>query len=172
MTIGEKIRIHRDKMSLSQEKLAEKLGVTRQSISKWESNRTYPEMSKIITLSKLFEVNVEYLLNLEPNFKNTDDLLSEEEVIKVYLKNKRVRMRKRISIVLNVLLLIALVFQVVYSINFIIDTGHIIPDEITIYYIGWNLLSDVILAVPNFFMLPLILIVLTKSYYYIRYKEL
>ncbi len=171
MTIGEKIRIHRDKMSLSQEKLAEKLGVTRQSISKWESNRTYPEMNKIIILSKLFEVSVEYLLNVEPNFKKTNDILSEEKIINFYLKNKRVRMRKRISIVLSGLLLFALVFQLVYSIIFIIDTGHLIPDEITIFYIGWNLLSDVILAVPNLFIIPLMLILLSKSYYYLKYKE-
>lgn len=48
---------------LSQEQLAEKLGVSRQAVSKWESNLAYPEMDKVLQICKMFEVDVDDLLN-------------------------------------------------------------------------------------------------------------
>lgn len=50
---------------MSQEELAEKLGVSRQAVSKWESGATQPELSKLIELSKLYSVSVDELLSLE-----------------------------------------------------------------------------------------------------------
>ena len=55
-------RIRKDN-NLSQEELAEKLGVSRQSVSKWESNQAYPEMDKIVQLCKLFNLNMDELIN-------------------------------------------------------------------------------------------------------------
>jgi len=48
-----------------QEKHTEKLGVSRQAVSKWESGATQPELSKLIELSKLYSVSVDELLSLE-----------------------------------------------------------------------------------------------------------
>lgn len=53
----------RKKQNMSQEQLAEKLDVTRQSVSKWESGQTYPEMDKLITICKLFNVDLNDLIN-------------------------------------------------------------------------------------------------------------
>ncbi len=67
MTLSEKIRFLRKQKTLSQEQLAEKLNVSRQAVSKWESNQSVPDVDKIIAISKIFEVTTDYLL------KNTDE---------------------------------------------------------------------------------------------------
>ena len=57
MLLSEKILTLRKKNGWSQEELAEKCGVSRQSISKWEGNLSTPELSKIVLLSELFQVS-------------------------------------------------------------------------------------------------------------------
>jgi len=63
--ISEKIRELRKKAGLSQEELAEKIDVSRQSVSKWESAQTVPEMGKLIKLSEIFNVSLDYLISDE-----------------------------------------------------------------------------------------------------------
>ncbi len=65
MIIGEKIIALRKSLNWSQEELAEKLNVSRQSISKWESSSSIPDISRVMQISKLFEVSTDYLLNEE-----------------------------------------------------------------------------------------------------------
>lgn len=62
MTTGEKIATLRKAQNLTQEQLAERLGVSRQSVSKWESDLAYPETEKLIRLSELFDCSVDSLL--------------------------------------------------------------------------------------------------------------
>ncbi len=66
MTFGEKLRETRKAAGFSQEELAEKLNVSRQAITKWESDIGLPDISNIMTISKLFSIPV-------------DDLISEEK---------------------------------------------------------------------------------------------
>ncbi len=61
-TFSEKLLELRRKEGLSQEQLADRLGVTRQSVSKWESGAAVPELSKLVALSDLFSVSVDYLV--------------------------------------------------------------------------------------------------------------
>ena len=63
MKFGDKLIILRKKNGLSQEELAEKLGVSRQSVSKWESNNTYPETDKIVQICNLFDCSMDDLIN-------------------------------------------------------------------------------------------------------------
>ncbi len=63
MKFGDKLILLRKKKGLSQEDLAEKLGVSRQSVSKWESNNTYPETDKIVQICNLFECSMDDLIN-------------------------------------------------------------------------------------------------------------
>jgi len=63
MTLGEKIAKQRKEMNYTQEQLADILGVSRQSISKWESDIAYPETDKLIKMGKLFDCSMDYLLN-------------------------------------------------------------------------------------------------------------
>ena len=63
MALSEKIYSLRKKSGLSQEQLAEQLGVSRQAISKWESGQSIPESDKLIAISRYFVVSLDYLIN-------------------------------------------------------------------------------------------------------------
>ncbi len=65
MNFSEKLTTLRKQKGLSQEALAEKLGVSRQAVSKWERNEAQPELSKIVALCELFEVDPNELLGYE-----------------------------------------------------------------------------------------------------------
>ena len=63
MKLSEKIIMLRKQKGLSQEELAECLNVSRQTISRWESDTALPDATNLVQLSKLFEVSTDYLLN-------------------------------------------------------------------------------------------------------------
>ena len=63
MTTGEKIAMLRKGKGITQEQLAEILGVARQSVSRWEMDLAFPETEKLIRLSKLFSCSIDFLLN-------------------------------------------------------------------------------------------------------------
>lgn len=62
MTFGERLYELRKQAGLSQEELAEMLDVSRQSVSKWESDKGYPEMTRLIFLSDYFDISLDYLV--------------------------------------------------------------------------------------------------------------
>ena len=76
MTIGEKIILLRTKAGLSQEELAEKVNVSRQSVSKWEMNQALPQIDKVLLLCELFGIS-------------TDELLHDKKEVKVLGNAKR-----------------------------------------------------------------------------------
>lgn len=78
MTLGEQIQSLRKTAGLSQEELGDKLGVARQSVSKWESDTTVPELDKLIAMSRLFGVSMGALLNLEEPEDTTEELTQRE----------------------------------------------------------------------------------------------
>ena len=65
MTLGQRIQEHRIKLGLSQEGLGEKLGVSRQAVSRWEADGAVPDTDKLIALSKLFGITLNELLQVE-----------------------------------------------------------------------------------------------------------
>ncbi len=65
MTTGEKISALRKKYGYKQEELAELLGVSRQAVSRWESDCAFPETEKLLKMSKLFDCSVDYLLKYD-----------------------------------------------------------------------------------------------------------
>ncbi len=65
MTTGNKLAKLRKDAGYTQEELAEKLGVSRQSISKWESDMAYPETEKLIKIGELYNCSMDYLLKEE-----------------------------------------------------------------------------------------------------------
>ena len=65
MILAEKIMEERKKNGWSQEELAEKLSVSRQAVSKWESAQSIPDLQRVIQLSEIFGVNTDYLLKDE-----------------------------------------------------------------------------------------------------------
>ena len=63
MNLSDNLKRIRKENNLSQEQLADKLGVSRQSVSKWESGIAYPEMDKVLQICKMFNLNIDELLN-------------------------------------------------------------------------------------------------------------
>lgn len=104
MTFGEKIQKLRKEADLSQEELACQLGVSRQAVSKWERDSGYPETEKIIHMSRLFNVTLDYLLNEENSGGNQNSAppRTEEEkgfyvsleTARGFLSCQKVRYRK------------------------------------------------------------------------------
>ena len=78
MTTGEKLQSLRKQNNYTQEELADIMGVSRQSISKWESDIAFPETEKLITLSKLYKCSIDYLLNSECNNPNGGAVISKK----------------------------------------------------------------------------------------------
>ncbi len=71
MKLHEKILYYRKKAGLSQEGLAEQLGVSRQAVSKWETGEAVPEVTKILSLAKAFNVTTDCLLNDDEPVEDT-----------------------------------------------------------------------------------------------------
>ena len=65
MILADKIILERKKNGWSQEELADKLGVTRQAVSKWEGAQTMPDLQRVLEMSRLFQVSVDYLIKEE-----------------------------------------------------------------------------------------------------------
>ncbi len=72
MNLCDKIKKLRKENNLSQEQLAEKLNVSRQAISKWESNKAYPDIDNLILLRDIFNVTLDDLIISENNTKSED----------------------------------------------------------------------------------------------------
>ncbi|KPI53005.1 DNA-binding protein [Clostridioides difficile] len=94
MDISEKILKLRKANNLSQENLAEQLNVSRQSISKWETGQSIPETEKLITLSEIFDVTIDYLLKpseIDEISIRTEILEKQQQLVEKERKNDRVR---------------------------------------------------------------------------------
>ncbi|MDO5689302.1 MAG: helix-turn-helix transcriptional regulator [Tissierellia bacterium] len=100
MEIGRKLREARLKSGMTQEQVAERIGVSRQSISNWENEKNYPDIISIIELSDLYEMSLDVLL------KGDEKMIKHlEESTDIIKSNKRIV----ISLVLNMLLMAALI---------------------------------------------------------------
>lgn len=85
MNIADRIQNLRKTKGLSQEQLADAIGVSRQAVSKWESEQATPDLEKIILMSEYFEVTTDYLLKgIEP----IEDTKSEHKTIGDVLDQK------------------------------------------------------------------------------------
>ena len=78
MQISEKLQLLRSKTGMSQEELAERLGISRQSISKWESGQSVPDLKKLIILSEIYNVTIDSLV------KDGDEYDMLQETMKSY----------------------------------------------------------------------------------------
>ncbi len=83
MSFGERLSKLRKGNNYTQEQLADILGVTRQSVSKWESNLTYPETEKLIHLSKLYNVSIDYIIKDDievPQYQEVRSIAEQNKV--------------------------------------------------------------------------------------------
>ncbi|MDD6857922.1 MAG: helix-turn-helix transcriptional regulator [Lachnospiraceae bacterium] len=87
MSFAEKIYLIRTKNKLSQEEMASKFNVSRQTISKWESGMSYPEIDKLISISEMFDVSIDYLLKDNENRKDMSERI--EKIIFQFLASSQ-----------------------------------------------------------------------------------
>ena len=109
MDIGNKLNRARTNANLTQEQVAEVLGVSRQTISNWENEKTYPDIKSVVALSDLYCVSLDYLLKdkEESSMSNYLDYLEES--------TNTVKSRNKLSG-----LLLVLTYLVIWSISIIV----------------------------------------------------
>lgn len=101
MIFGEKLKAERNKKSWSQEELAEKLFVSRQSVSKWENGQNYPSIEIIIKISDLFGVTIDELLR------------SDEELTKKVIEEGKKLAHPKLKFVFDVFVIAGIVLLVI-----------------------------------------------------------
>ena len=81
MELNEQIKKYRTEMNLSQEELAERIYVTRQSVSNWENGKTYPDIHSILLLSSLFGISLDQLVKGDIEIMKEE--IKKEEIAKM-----------------------------------------------------------------------------------------
>lgn len=139
MNLSEKILKLRKANGFSQDDLAERLNVTRQSISKWESDQATPELDKVVKLAEVFEVDTDYLLR--PS--DTDELKIKTSVLEKQqneiLGSQRKTQNRQFAIISAIVAFMAII--VVYFIGKYVmfpdvGEGHIMLGKTVIMYGG------------------------------------
>lgn len=116
MNFSEKLLTLRKAKDLTQEQLAEKLNVSRQSVSKWESGQATPDLEKIVEISAIFDVTTDYLLKSS----EIDDLSVKTEMLEKQQQMMLVREQKQHRIFECVMYALA-VYMIFFAVYFI---GH------------------------------------------------
>lgn len=83
MKFADNLKKIRKDNNLSQEQLAEKLGISRQAVSKWESGQSYPEMDKVVQICNMFNYNMDELIN--ENIKEVDESKESKNISNKYI---------------------------------------------------------------------------------------
>lgn len=96
--IGEKLLALRAQKNMTQEELAERLGVTRQSVSKWESNGTFPNMNKLLEICDIFQVSLDYLLRDIDDQENKVEVQQESQLPPVTEYPSKAAKKRKVSI--------------------------------------------------------------------------
>lgn len=106
---GEKLKMLREQTDITQEKVSQKLNVTRQSVSNWENNKNYPDLTTLVTLSQLYNISLDDLLKDENNvvksMKTELNSYRSSELIKLIIFSVLAFLLPIIGIVFGILLL-------------------------------------------------------------------
>ena len=100
MELGERLKTHRQKARLSQEELACRIYVSRQTVSNWENNKTYPDVNSLVLLSEVFQISLDQLIK------------GDIDVMKQVIQKEEIDKMKRYGTVYTVLLTAAAVSAV------------------------------------------------------------
>ncbi|MBP3540313.1 MAG: helix-turn-helix transcriptional regulator [Clostridia bacterium] len=134
VTFGQRLYVLRKTKNISQEELAELLDVSRQSISKWENDKAYPEMTRLLFMSEFFDVSLDYLM------RGTEEKSKEAATVSYKARNMLLIWNNFVSnlsgkqrkwlIVLYILLIcvcVAMVVSFIYGVGYAIGQfiGHL-----------------------------------------------
>lgn len=122
MSLGENLQFLRKRDSITQEQLAEKLDVSRQSVSKWESDTSYPEMDKLIQLCQIFHCTIDELVQ-----GNIRDIHVES---KTDYDDHMNQFSKAISLAIGMILLGISVMFFTYGMNYFLGGTEIIKEDL------------------------------------------
>lgn len=114
MDFSEKLLTLRKAKDLTQEQLAEKLNVSRQSVSKWESGQAVPELEKIVAMSVVFDVTTDYLLKSS----EIDDLSVKTEMLEKQQQQMLVREQRQQKI-RECVLYVIVIYLVLLAVYFV-----------------------------------------------------
>ena len=81
MELGKQIKKHRQEVQLSQEELAERVYVSRQTISNWENDKSYPDLNSLVLLSETFQISLDNLI--KGDIEVMKDVIQKEEIEKM-----------------------------------------------------------------------------------------
>lgn len=154
MNFGENLKTLRKNSKMSQETLADKVGVSRQSVSKWEVGDAYPEMSNILQLCSIFHCNINDLINDNIVDISSFDKETQEGIVKFKIKQQK-RMKgvsKAIYIIANIVRIVVFIPTILLALiclifPFISNTFDITDDKIKIlnyefkYQIDGNIIN-------------------------------
>lgn len=180
MKFSEKLQKLRKENNLSQEQLADKLDVSRQSVSKWESGQTYPEMDKLLTMCKLFNITLDDLTNDEVQYndvksknKNSfdnlvDDVMYIIDKTFVMFSNLDARERGKVIGELIVLFIILLFFRLPFE--YVMSLGrnvlYYLPTGVYFFQNLWSFIINVIYLILFVFTF----LYIYKTYFLDKYK--
>lgn len=117
MKFGENLYNLRKNAKMSQEKLAEKLDVSRQSVSKWENGESYPEMEKIMKLCNIFHCKINDLVH-----ENMTDIDSLDEDIKMSVVKFREEKQKKVKGISKAIYILARIGKIISKMGIVIVT--------------------------------------------------
>ena len=138
MKFGDNLKLIRKNKNMSQEELAEKVNVTRQSVSKWENGEAYPEMNNILELCKIFNCKINDLVHTDMSDITS---LDEEIVMKVVKFNEK--KQNQVKTLSNIISLIGSIGKIVLmvAIPFVIIVMLLVPYIISNVEVKGNDLS-------------------------------
>ena len=113
MKFADNLKRIRKSKNISQEELAERVGVSRQSVSKWETSEAYPEMNNILELCKIFKCNIGELVN--DKMIDLDSLGEDVKMSVVKLKKEK---QKQVKVISNIISIIAKITAIVLRVVF------------------------------------------------------
>ena len=130
MTMGEKILNMRKAREWSQEELADRAGVSRQAVSRWESGSAKPDADKIIILCDLFGISADYLLR--DNYEGENAGVSQKPECQVNVKRKILKLYAMASAAaLFVMMIISSAFPMTYVTRKLLQSGErIMPEDL------------------------------------------
>ena len=150
MNLGEKLYELRKEKNLSQEEVADKLNVTRQTVSKWETNQSTPDFDKIVPLCELFGISTEELLTGKK--QEEKEQKAEKEIIEEKPLTKEEVRRKSAEVVSSAVFLYILAVVVIMIAIPVLKMNTIIASAIFLIIVGFATAKIIkhYMSVPKF----------------------
>lgn len=144
MEIGSKIRNARNASGFTQEKAAEALGVTRQTISNWENNKSYPDIISVVRMSDLYSISLDSLLKEDKDMKSTylEHLEESTNVVKSQTRKSRI-------ITIGIYLVAWVLLIVLFWLG---EGGALTGNEMGYSFLTFYLILPVVTIVTAFFI--------------------